>query len=66
MSDPTVPVTIKKKSVPSIGLDMSRISPDVNRYGNRKLDHVFEIASAGIIIHSPKLNVHTIAAGGSS
>ncbi|CAI4331605.1 CPI_1c_G0009260.mRNA.1.CDS.1 [Saccharomyces cerevisiae] len=39
---------------------------DVSRFGEGKLEHVFETTTAGIVIQSPQLNVNTVAAGGSS
>ncbi|SCU81156.1 LADA_0B11496g1_1 [Lachancea dasiensis] len=52
--------------VPLIGFDMGGTSTDVSRFGNGKLDHVFETTTAGIVIQSPQLDIHTVAAGGSS
>ncbi|CCF58170.1 hypothetical protein KAFR_0E00160 [Kazachstania africana CBS 2517] len=53
-------------NIPLIGFDMGGTSTDVSRFGNNKLDHVFETKTAGIIIQSPQLDIHTVAAGGSS
>lgn len=50
---------------PVIGFDMGGTSTDVSRYDG-KLDHIFETTTAGITIHTPQLNVNTIAAGGGS
>lgn len=52
--------------IPLIGFDMGGTSTDVSRFGDNKLEHVFETTTAGIVIQSPQLNVNTIAAGGSS
>lgn len=49
-----------------IGFDMGGTSTDVSRFGDGKLEHVFETTTAGIVIQSPQLNIHTVAAGGSS
>lgn len=53
-------------NVPLIGFDMGGTSTDVSRFGDNKLEHVFETTTAGIIIQSPQLDIHTVAAGGSS
>ncbi|CEP59982.1 5-oxoprolinase LALA0_S01e00342g [Lachancea lanzarotensis] len=53
-------------NTPLIGFDMGGTSTDVSRYGEGKLDHVFETTTAGIVIQSPQLDIHTVAAGGSS
>ncbi|CAI6898407.1 ANL_collapsed_G0053120.mRNA.1.CDS.1 [Saccharomyces cerevisiae] len=45
---------------------MGGTSTDVSRFGEGKLEHVFETTTAGIVIQSPQLNVNTVAAGGSS
>ncbi|CAI5089917.1 ANL_HP_G0102460.mRNA.1.CDS.1 [Saccharomyces cerevisiae] len=45
---------------------MGGTSTDVSRFGEGKLEHVFETTTAGIVIQSPQLNVNTMAAGGSS
>ncbi|CCE63847.1 hypothetical protein TPHA_0F03670 [Tetrapisispora phaffii CBS 4417] len=55
-----------ENSIPLIGFDMGGTSTDVSRYGSGKLQHVFETVTAGITIQSPQLDIHTIAAGGSS
>ena len=55
-----------KDNVPLIGFDMGGTSTDVSRFGDGKLDHVFETTTAGITIQSPQLDIHTVAAGGSS
>ena len=52
--------------IPLIGFDMGGTSTDVSRFGEGKLEHVFETTTAGIVIQSPQLNVNTVAAGGSS
>ncbi|CDF87715.1 BN860_12794g1_1 [Zygosaccharomyces bailii CLIB 213] len=49
-----------------IGFDMGGTSTDVSRFGDGKLEHVFETTTAGIVIQSPQLNINTVAAGGSS
>ncbi|CCD24391.1 5-oxoprolinase NDAI_0D00770 [Naumovozyma dairenensis CBS 421] len=56
----------RKSKVPLIGFDMGGTSTDVSRFGDGKLEHVFETTTAGIIIQSPQLDIHTVAAGGSS
>lgn len=56
----------KKSNIPLIGFDMGGTSTDVSRYGEGRLEHVFETTTAGIIIQSPQLDIHTVAAGGSS
>ncbi|CAI4044302.1 hypothetical protein SKDZ_11G0060 [Saccharomyces kudriavzevii ZP591] len=56
----------KKNNIPLIGFDMGGTSTDVSRYGDGRLEHVFETITAGIIIQSPQLDIHTVAAGGSS
>lgn len=53
-------------NIPLIGFDMGGTSTDVSRFGDNKLEHVFETTTAGIIIQSPQLDIHTVAAGGSS
>ncbi|SCU92709.1 LAFA_0F12354g1_1 [Lachancea sp. 'fantastica'] len=55
-----------ESNIPLIGFDMGGTSTDVSRYGEGKLDHVFETTTAGIVIQSPQLDIHTVAAGGSS
>ncbi|QLL32484.1 hypothetical protein HG536_0C06540 [Torulaspora globosa] len=52
--------------IPLIGFDMGGTSTDVSRFGDGKLDHIFETSTAGIIIQSPQLNITTVASGGSS
>lgn len=52
--------------IPLIGLDMGGTSTDVSRYGEGKLQHVFETVTAGVTIQSPQLDVNTVAAGGGS
>ncbi|KAM3165186.1 5-oxoprolinase [Lachancea thermotolerans] len=52
--------------IPLVGFDMGGTSTDVSRYGDGKLDHVFETTTAGIVIQSPQLDINTVAAGGSS
>ncbi|QLG72283.1 hypothetical protein HG535_0C06380 [Zygotorulaspora mrakii] len=56
----------KENSIPLIGFDMGGTSTDVSRFGDGKLEHVFETTTAGIVIQSPQLNISTVAAGGSS
>ncbi|SCU80520.1 LANO_0B00386g1_1 [Lachancea nothofagi CBS 11611] len=53
-------------NVPLVGFDMGGTSTDVSRFGDGKLDHVYETTTAGIIIQSPQLDINTVAAGGSS
>ncbi|CCK71070.1 5-oxoprolinase KNAG_0G00110 [Huiozyma naganishii CBS 8797] len=53
-------------NTPLIGFDMGGTSTDISRFGDNKFDHVFETTTAGIIIQSPQLDIHTVAAGGSS
>ncbi|KAJ3360425.1 hypothetical protein GGF31_003243 [Allomyces arbusculus] len=55
----------KRKNIPVIGFDMGGTSTDVSRYDGA-LDHVFETTTAGVTIFSPQLDIHTVAAGGSS
>lgn len=56
----------KTNNIPLIGFDMGGTSTDVSRFGDNKLEHVFETTTAGIIIQSPQLDINTVAAGGSS
>lgn len=56
----------KSNNIPLIGFDMGGTSTDVSRFGDNKLEHVFETTTAGIIIQSPQLDINTVAAGGSS
>lgn len=56
----------KNNNIPLIGFDIGGTSTDVSRYGDGRLEHVFETVTAGIIIQSPQLDIHTVAAGGSS
>lgn len=56
----------KDNNTPLIGFDMGGTSTDVSRFGDNKLEHVFETTTAGIIIQSPQLDINTVAAGGSS
>lgn len=53
-------------NIPLIGFDMGGTSTDVSRFGDGKLEHVFETKTAGIVIQSPQLDINTVAAGGSS
>lgn len=53
-------------NIPLIGFDMGGTSTDVSRFGDSRLEHIFETTTAGIVIQSPQLNINTIAAGGSS
>lgn len=53
-------------NVPLIGFDMGGTSTDVSRFSDGKLEHIFETKTAGIVIQSPQLDIHTVAAGGSS
>ncbi|GMM58285.1 5-oxoprolinase [Maudiozyma humilis] len=55
-----------KQKTALIGFDMGGTSTDISRYGNGKLEHIFETTTAGIIIQSPQLDISTVAAGGSS
>lgn len=50
---------------PIIGFDMGGTSTDVSRYDG-KLEHKFESEIADVIIQSPQLDIHTVAAGGGS
>lgn len=52
--------------IPLIGFDMGGTSTDVSRFGDGKLEHVFETTTAGIVIQSPQLDISTVASGGSS
>ena len=54
------------KNTPLIGFDMGGTSTDISRFGDGKLEHIFETKTAGIIIQSPQLDINTVAAGGSS
>ncbi|CCH57863.1 hypothetical protein TBLA_0A00620 [Henningerozyma blattae CBS 6284] len=54
------------KNKPLIGFDMGGTSTDVSRFGDGKLEHVFETTTAGILIQSPQLDINTVASGGSS
>lgn len=56
----------KNNQIPLIGFDMGGTSTDVSRFGEGKLEHVFETTTAGIVIQSPQLDISTVAAGGSS
>lgn len=56
----------RNTNIPLIGFDMGGTSTDVSRYGDGKLEHVFETTTAGITIQSPQLDINTVAAGGSS
>lgn len=53
-------------NIPLIGFDMGGTSTDVSRFGDGKLDHVFETTTAGVTIQSPQLDINTVAAGGGS
>ncbi|KAL3238018.1 5-oxoprolinase RNJ42_00351 [Nakaseomyces bracarensis] len=53
-------------NTPLIGFDMGGTSTDVSRFSDGKLEHIFETKTAGIVIQSPQLDIHTVAAGGSS
>ncbi|EDO18013.1 hypothetical protein Kpol_1054p61 [Vanderwaltozyma polyspora DSM 70294] len=55
-----------ENQIPLIGFDMGGTSTDISRFGNGKFDHIFETVTAGIVIQSPQLDIHTVAAGGSS
>ncbi|KAG0674753.1 hypothetical protein C6P40_001981 [Pichia californica] len=55
-----------KRNIPLIGFDMGGTSTDVSRFGDGKLDHVFETTTAGVTIQSPQLDINTVAAGGGS
>lgn len=50
--------------VPLIGFDMGGTSTDVLRYGECRLQHVFETVTAGVTVQSPQLDINTVAAGG--
>lgn len=56
----------EKENIPLLGFDMGGTSTDVSRYGNGKLEHIFETTTAGITIQSPQLDINTVASGGSS
>lgn len=53
-------------NIPLIGFDMGGTSTDVSRFGEGRLDHVFETTTAGVTIQSPQLDINTVAAGGGS
>lgn len=53
-------------NIPLIGFDMGGTSTDVSRFGDGKLEHIFETLTAGIVIQTPQLDINTVAAGGSS
>lgn len=55
-----------ENNIPLIGFDMGGTSTDVSRFGDGKLEHIFETTTAGIVIQSPQLDINTVAAGGSS
>lgn len=55
-----------ENNISLIGFDMGGTSTDVSRFGDGKLEHVFETTTAGMVIQSPQLNINTVAAGGSS
>lgn len=55
-----------ENNIPLIGFDMGGTSTDVSRFGDGKLDHVFETTTAGVTIQSPQLDINTVAAGGGS
>jgi 5-oxoprolinase (ATP-hydrolysing) len=55
----------RKPDQPVIGFDMGGTSTDVSRYAGA-LDIVFESQTAGLMIHTPQLDVVTVAAGGGS
>lgn len=50
---------------PVIGFDMGGTSTDVSRFAG-KYEHVFETATAGVMIQAPQLDISTVAAGGGS
>lgn len=50
---------------PLVSVDMGGTSTDVSRY-NGHLEHVFETATAEVIIQAPQLDINTVAAGGGS
>ncbi|KAF7490065.1 5-oxoprolinase [Sarcoptes scabiei] len=50
---------------PIIGFDMGGTSTDVSRYHGR-FEHKFESKIADVIIQTPQLDIHTVAAGGGS
>lgn len=53
-----------ENGVPLIGFDMGGTLTDVSRYGDGKLQHVFETVTAGVTIQLPQLDINTVAAGG--
>lgn len=55
-----------ENEIPLIGFDMGGTSTDVSRYGEGKLQHVFETVTAGVTVQSPQLDINTVAAGGGS
>lgn len=56
----------RQNNTPLIGFDMGGTSTDVSRFGDSKLEHIFETTMAGIVIQSPQLDINSVAAGGSS
>ncbi|KAG7451405.1 uncharacterized protein BT62DRAFT_927107 [Guyanagaster necrorhizus] len=50
---------------PLVSVDMGGTSTDVSRYSGH-LEHVFETATAEVIIQAPQLDINTVAAGGGS
>ncbi|KAI9143153.1 Hydantoinase B/oxoprolinase-domain-containing protein [Paraphysoderma sedebokerense] len=51
--------------VPVIGFDMGGTSTDVSRFDGH-YEHTYETTTAGITVVAPQLDIHTVAAGGSS
>ncbi len=49
-----------------IGFDMGGTSTDVSRFDGETYERVFEARIAGVMLRSPMLDVHTVAAGGGS
>src|SRR5690625_320248 len=48
-----------------IGFDMGGASTDVSHYGG-EFERVFDSEVAGVRLHAPMMNIHTVAAGGGS
>lgn len=52
-------------STPVIGFDMGGTSTDVSRYDGT-FDFTYESTISGVVVQSPQLDIHTVAAGGGS
>src|SRR5690625_5514375 len=48
-----------------IGFDMGGTSTDVSHYAG-EFERVFDSEVAGVRLHAPMMNIHTVAAGGGS